>query len=186
MEKDKHGKLLLIGMVLFFIAVILLGGFVGKQLLKTAQASKDSASKAEILNTTVESEDFSEKGGFPTITPFIADTPTPTSTSTLPPTNTPTNTPTDTPTNTPTSTSTNTPTNTSTNTPTNTSTNTPTNTPTSTATNTATVTSTPATPPTIGAPGNPQTYVGAGVIFAFLAVLSFGFYFFNYVQLKRK
>ncbi len=152
MEKDKQGKLLLIGMILFFIAVILLGGFVGKQLVKTAQASKDSAYEPESQNTTEESEDISEKGGFPSITPFIADTPTPTST--LPPTNTPTST--------------------------------PTNTPTSTPTNTATVTSTPATPPTIGAPGNPQSYIGAGVIFAFLALLSFGFYFFNYVQLKRK
>lgn len=158
MKKDKQDKLLLIGLVLFFIAVILLAGFVGSQLVKTAQASKNSAYKPEIQNTTEKSEGFSEKGGFPSITPFKADTPTPTLTSTLPPTITPTNTPTIT----------------------------PTNTPTSTPTNTATVTGTPATPPTIGAPGNPQTYIGAGVIFAFLALLSFGFYFFNYIQLKRK
>jgi|LSQX01.1.fsa_nt_gb cytoskeletal protein RodZ len=178
MKKDKQGKLLLIGLVLFFIAVILLGGFVGKQLVKTAQASKDSDNKPKIQKTTEESEEISEKGGFPSITPFIADTPTPTSTSTSTPTDTPTSTPTDTPTSTPTDTPTST--------PTDTPTSTPTDTPTSTPTNTATVTSTPATPPTVGAPGNPQSYIGAGVIFAFLALLSFGFYFFNYVQLKRK
>ena len=150
MEKDKHGKKLLIGMILFFIAVILLAGFVGRQLVKTVRASMDPNQQIVSQNTTDETGpgQAEEKGGYPSITPFIADTPTPTATQ--PPTNTPTSTPTSTP------------------------------------TNTATVTSTPATPPTVGAPGNPQTYIGGGVIIAFLALLSFGFYFFNLVQLKRK
>ena len=158
MEKDKHGKKLLIGMILFFIAVILLAGFVGWQLVKTVRAAMDPNQKLASQNLTDETvpNQAEEKGGYPSITPFIADTPTPTAT--LPPTNTPTSTPTIT----------------------------PTNTATSTPTKTATVTSTPATPPTVGAPGNPQTYIGAGVIFAFLALLSFVFYFFHAVQANRE
>lgn len=158
MEKDEHSKKLLIGTILFFIAVILLAGFVGRQLVKTVRASMDPNQKLANQNLTDETvpSQAEEKGGYPSITPFFADTPTPTAT--LPPTNTPTSTPP----------------------------NTPTNTPTSTPTNTATVTKTPATPPTVGAPGNPQSYIGAGVIFAFLALLSFGFYFFHAVQVNRE
>jgi hypothetical protein len=196
MQDKKHGKQLALGLVLFFIIVILLGAFIGRQLVNLVRASIDpvTAAKAQSMNddeAVVKGPDTSEvlgqvepmqlAGGysFPSPTPTRPPKQSPTPTVTLPPTDTPTSTPTETPTSTPTETPTSTPTETPTSTPTEIPTSTPTASP------TPTQTTTPSVPPTVGPKGSPGQYIGAGMVFALIGLASFSLYFWDLVQEKR-
>ena len=188
MQDKKHGKQLALGLVLFFIIVILLGAFIGRQLVNLVRASIDpvTAAKAQSMNddeAVVKGPDTSEvlgqvepmqlAGGysFPSPTPTQPPKQSPTPTETLLPTETPTSTPTETPTSTPTETPTSTPTETPTSTPT--------------ASPTPTQTTTPSVPPTVGPKGNPSQYIGAGMAFALIGLTSFSLYFWNLIQDRR-
>lgn len=189
MNEEKDGKKLAFWLVLFFLIVILLGGFVGKRLVQIVRASMDQEASIEIPElvgedteekipfTIVESdqvEPLEVAGGYPvpSPTPTRAPTRTPTQTATQPPKQTESSVPTETPTNTPTETPTNT----------------PTETPTSTATAspTSTVTTTPSQPPTVGPQGDPDNYVGAGTVFGLIGLACFCLYFWNLVQIRKE
>ncbi len=180
MEEDKKGKRWALWLVLFFMVVILLAAFIGRQLVNLVRASIDpvSAAKAQSMNddeTVMKGPDTSEvlgqveplqlAGGysFPSPTPTQPPKQSPTPTETLPPTETPTSTPTETPTSTPTETPTSTPT----------------------ASPTPTQTTTPSVPPTVGPKGNPSQYIGAGMAFALIGLTSFSLYFWNLIQDRR-
>ena len=176
MQDKKHGKQLALGLVLFFIIVILLGAFIGRQLVNLVRASIDpvTAAKAQSMNddeAVMKGPDTSEvlgqvepmqlAGGSPT--PTQPPKQSPTLTATLAPTETPTSTLTETPTSTPTETPTSTPT----------------------ASPTPTQTTTPSVPPTVGPKGSPGQYIGAGMVFALIGLASFSLYFWDLVQEKR-
>ena len=180
MQDKKHGKQLALGLVLFFIIVILLGAFIGRQLVNLVRASIDpvTAAKAQSMNddeAVVKGPDTSEvlgqvepmqlAGGysFPSPTPTRPPKQSPTPTVTLPPTETPTSTATETPISTPTDALSNTPT----------------------ASPSATQTTTPSVPPTVGPKGSPGQYIGAGMVFALIGLASFSLYFWDLVQEKR-
>lgn len=185
MEEDKNGKKLAVWLVLFFLIVILLGAFVGKRLVQIVRASIDpevsigtqndngtetgekGPNSSEILNQV---EPLELAGGYPYPSPTPTQPPkqTETSTPTYTPTSTATETPTSTPTETPTSTPTETPTSTATESP------------------TATITRTPSQPPTVGPGGNPDSYVGAGMVFGLIGLVCFCLYFWNLVQVRRE
>lgn len=174
MEEDKKGKRWALWLVLFFMVVILLATFIGRQLVNLVRASIDpvSAAKAQSMNndeTVMKGPDTSEvlgqveplqlAGGysFPSPTPTQPPKQSPTPAVTLPAkqTSMPTETPTNTPTNTPT------------------------------ATPTATQTTTPSVPPTVGPKGSPDQYIGAGMVLALIGLISFSFYFWNLIQDRR-
>lgn len=185
MEEEKDGRKLAIWLVLFFLIVILLGGFVGKRLVQIVRASIDHEASLETsVSFGKDAEDKNPleplelEGGYPYWSPTPTQPPTRTATPTQPPKQTETSTPTQTPTHT------STPTQTPTSSPTDTAT--ATATATTTATATATVTRTPATPPTVGPGGNPQNYIGAGMVFGMIGLVCFGLYFWNLVQVRRE
>ena len=174
MEEDKKGKRWALWLVLFFMVVILLAAFIGRQLVNLVRASIDpvSAAKAQSMNddeTVIKGPDTSEvlgqveplqmAGGysFPSPTPTQPPKQSPTPAVTLPAkqTSMPTETPTNTPTNTPT------------------------------ATQTATQTTTPSVPPTVGPKGSPDQYIGAGMVLVLIGLISFSFYFWNLIQDRR-
>lgn len=181
MDEEKDGKKLAFWLVLFFLIVIMLGGFVGKRLVQIVRASMDQ--EASIETPELVGEDTKEKspftivesdqveplevaGGYPvpSPTPTPAPTRTPTQTATQPPKQTETSVPTETPTNTPTETPTST----------------------ATASPTSTVTTTPSQPPTVGPQGDPDNYVGAGMVFGLIGLACFCLYFWNLVQIRKE
>lgn len=188
MNEDKDGKKLAFWLVLFFLIVILLGGLVGKRLVQIVRASMDQ--EASIETTELIGEEFEEKNPF-TIEelaqvetledkggyiPSPTQTQPPTQTATQPPTQTATQTATQPPKQTVISTETATPTSTSTETATSTATSSP----------TPTVTRTPSQPPTVGPGGNPDNYVGAGMVFGLIGLVCLCLYFWNLVQIRKE
>ncbi|NLC29199.1 MAG: hypothetical protein GX773_01955 [Chloroflexi bacterium] len=174
MQDKKHGKQLALWLVLFFIIVILLGAFIGRQLVNLVRASIDpvTAAKAQSMNddeAVVKGPDTSEvlgqvepmqlAGGYsfpsPTPTQLLKSTQSQNPTVVLPATETPISTPTDALTNTPT------------------------------ASPASTQTTTPSVPPTVGPKGSPGQYIGAGMVFALIGLASFSLYFWDLVQEKR-
>ncbi len=215
MDEDKHGKSLAFWLVLFFLIIILLGAFVGKQLVQIVRASRPQEASIEtqallgknveengIFNSEVRDqvEPLELEGGYPvpsptpTRPPTKTETPTPTKTETTVPTKAETTSPTKTETTIPTKTETPIPT--ETRTPkvtimggeTETPTSTVTESPTSTATAspTSTVTRTPSQPPTVGPGGDPDNYVSAGMVFGLIGLVCFCLYFWNLVQTRKE
>lgn len=173
-------KKLAFWLVLFFLIVILLGGLVGKRLVQIVRASMDQ--EASIETTELIGEELEEKNPF--IIEELAQVETleekggyiPSPTQTQPPTQTATQTATQPPKQTVTSTETATPTSTSTETATSTATSSP----------TPTVTRTPSQPPTVGPGGNPDNYVGAGMVFGLIGLVCLCLYFWNLVQIRKE
>ena len=146
MNEEKDGKKLAFWLVLFFLIVILLGGFVGKRLVQIVRASiepettavtesiddkDDNAKVPEFADTSEQVTPLELAGGysFPTATPYQPPIPTATVKPTESPANTSTAIPTSTATQSPTSTATQSPTSTSTASPTHVASATPSRTP---------------------------------------------------------
>ena len=91
MDEDKHGKSLAFWLVLFFLIIILLGAFVGKQLVQIVRASRPQEASIEtqallgknveengIFNSEVRDqvEPLELEGGYPVPSPTPTRPPT--------------------------------------------------------------------------------------------------------------
>jgi len=206
MDEEKDGKKLAFWLVLFFLIVILLGGFVGKRLVQIVRASMDQdtievtqsiddkdddAKVPESADNSGQVAPLESAGGYSFPTPTNTPTVLPTSTSTKNPASTATASPTIVASATPSSTppllfgegsetpSITLPIVTGTTPPRIVGTETP---PTQSS---FTLTPAPSKPPIVGPGGNPGSFISAGIILGLIGLLCLGLYFRNSYQIKR-